>query len=66
MSKKHTAKAIFDINYVKDVLKLMTKLSKEASSITVSLGNDSVPAKLQLNGCNGVICEIAIAPRLLE
>ena len=58
-----TAKSTFGIKYIKDILKLMTAVEKNAETITIELGEHTAVI-LQLNDANGVVLTIELAPRL--
>ena len=58
-----TAKSTFGIKYIKDILKLMTAVEKNAETITIELGEHTAVI-LQLNDANGVVLAIELAPRL--
>ena len=58
-----TVKGTFGIDYMKDILKLMTKLKKDAETITIELGNDTCVI-LKLNDSFGVVLEVMLAPRI--
>ena len=58
-------KSKFGVGYVKDILKLMTKISKDAETITIEIGNDSC-AIFSLNDSKGVVLEVELAPRMEE
>ena len=58
-----TVKATFTVDYMKDILKLMTKVKKDAETITIELG-DNTAGILRLNDYNGVVLEIALDPRV--
>ena len=55
-----TVKARLGIEDTKDVLKLMTKLKKDAQTMTIELGNDTCVI-LRLNDQNGVVVELLLA-----
>ena len=58
-----TVKSTFGIKYIKDILKLMTKVEKNAETITIELG-DNTAVILRLNDANSVVLEIELAPIL--
>ena len=57
-----TAKSTFGIKYMKDILKLMTKVEKDAETITIEIGNDTI-AVFRLNDSKGDVLEVELAPR---
>ena len=59
---KQTAKAKFGIDYMKDVLKLLTKFDKSITQVTIGLGNDK-PISLEVTDDRGR-CMIILAPRM--
>ena len=58
-----TAKSTFGMKYVKDILELMTRVEKDAETITIELG-DKTAVILRLNDTNGVVLAVELAPRL--
>jgi len=56
-----TAKSVFDINYIKDILKLMTKIKSDAKRVIIEAGNNS-PIILKLVDNKDEIIEIVLAP----
>ena len=60
VEKTTTVTAMLGIDDVKDALKLMTKLKKDAQTITILAGNDTCVI-LRLNDQKGVVLELILA-----
>lgn len=61
-----TAKSVFDVKYIKDVLKLLTKIKTDGKNIIIESGNNS-PIIFKLTDKNGQeVVEIALAPIVVE
>ena len=58
-----TVKSTFGIKYMKDILKVITKISKDAETITIELESGGC-AIFNLNDSKGTVLEIELAPRL--
>jgi len=62
IEKLQTVKASFSVEYLKDILKLLTKFDKSLISIKIKLGNDQ-PITFEVEDENGKTT-IILAPRV--
>ena len=63
MRNATTVKSIFGMKYMKDILKLITKVEKNAEIITIEIGNGT-SVILSMNDSKGVVLEVELAPIL--